>query len=108
MIGRANRLLVVFHDNDRIAEIAKSSQGAEKSLVIALMQSDARLVEHVKNAGQTRADLRGEANTLRFAAGQRPTLAIQGEIAESDLDEKLQSRLDFVQHVVNDGPLLFG
>ena len=34
------------------------------------MQADGRLVEDVEHAGQAAADLAGETNALRFAAGQ--------------------------------------
>jgi hypothetical protein len=33
------------------------------------MQPDGRLIEHVQHAAQLRADLRGQADALRFAAG---------------------------------------
>ena len=49
----------------------------EQSRVVALMQADAWLVQHVENAGQSRADLRGEPDALRFAAGERAAFAIQ-------------------------------
>ena len=52
VIGGADRLLVVLDDDDGIAEIAQPTQRAEQPLVVALMQADARLVEHVENAGQ--------------------------------------------------------
>ena len=35
------------------------------------MQSDRRLVQHVQHAGQSAADLACQANTLRFASGER-------------------------------------
>ncbi len=44
---------------------------AEQAVVVALMQPDGRLVEHIENAREARADLRGEADALRFTARQR-------------------------------------
>ena len=43
----------------------------EQLAVVALVQTDARLVEDVKHAHQRRADLRGETDALIFAAGKR-------------------------------------
>ena len=56
------------------------------------MQSDAWFIEDIKNAGQTGADLRGQPNALRFAAGKRAALAIEREIAEPDFEQKFPSR----------------
>ena len=77
-----------------LPEIAQPAQGAEQPRVIALMQADARLVENVKHTGQTGADLGGEPDALRFAAGKRAAFAIESEIAEADFDEKSQPRLN--------------
>src|SRR4029077_21075530 len=72
------------------------------------MQTDAWFIENVKNASQTGADLRREAYPLRFAAGKRAALAIQGKIAKPDLDEKLQTRANLADNVCYDGLLLLG
>ena len=72
------------------------------------MQTDAGFIENVENASQTGADLRREPYPLRFAAGKRAALAIQCEIAEPDLDEKLQARANFANNVCYDGLLLLG
>ncbi len=106
VIGRANRFLVVLDHDDGIPEVAQPAERCEQSRVVALMQTDARLIEHIKNAGQTRTDLRREPDPLRFAAGKRAALAVQGQIVEAHLDEKLQPRLDLAQDVGNDLALL--
>jgi hypothetical protein len=46
-------------------------QRPEQPVVVALVQADRRFVEHVHHAGQPGADLRGEPDPLRLAAGQR-------------------------------------
>ena len=46
-------------------------------MVVALVQADARLVEHVEHADQAGADLGGEPDALRLAARQRAGAAIQ-------------------------------
>ena len=70
MIGRANRFFVVLDDDDGIPEVAQSAQRPEQPGVVALMQTDARFIQNVKNAGQSGADLRREPNSLRFAAAK--------------------------------------
>ena len=53
---------------DRIAEIAQMFQRDEQPRIVALVQADGRLVEHIEHAGQPRADLRGQPDALAFAA----------------------------------------
>jgi hypothetical protein len=71
MIGGKNCVLVMFDNNNRIAEIAQPPQGVEKPCIVALMQYTRRFVEHVAHAGQARPNLRGEPDALALAAGQR-------------------------------------
>ena len=52
MIGRKNRVLVVFDDNDRIAEIAQMRERFKKFGVVALVQADRWFVEHVKRTDE--------------------------------------------------------
>src|SRR5690606_28249333 len=56
VIGLADRLLVMLHDDDRVAKIAKLLQRGEKTAVVALVQPDARLIQDVQHAAQTGAD----------------------------------------------------
>ena len=64
------------------------------------MESNRRLVEHVEHAGEVRADLRGEANALPFAAGQRRGAAAEREIADADVIQKPQPLLDLAKNAV--------
>ena len=68
IIGGADRVFVMFDDNHGIAEIAQPPQGVEQPLIVALMQADRRLIQHIEHAGQARTDLRGEPDALAFAA----------------------------------------
>ena len=71
IIGGPDRVLVMLDDDHRIAEAAQAPQRIEEPRVVALMQADRRLVEHIEHAGQARADLRGEPDALALAARQR-------------------------------------
>src|SRR5437762_466513 len=72
------------------------------------MQTDAGFIENVENASQAGADLCREPDPLCFAAGKCTALAIQCEIAYSDLYKKLQTRANLADHVCYDRVLLFG
>ena len=90
VIGRADRVFIVLHDDHGISEIAQPPQRGDESIVIPLVKADAWFVEHVQAAGQAAADLRGQADALRFAPGKRAAFAIEREIAEPDLDEEVE------------------
>ena len=62
----------MLDDDDGIAEIAQARQRSQQAFIVALVQADGWLVEHIENTGQAGADLRGEANALAFAARQVP------------------------------------
>ena len=72
-------------------------QRLQQPVVVARMQADGRFVEHVEHAGQAAADLAGEADALRFAAGERRPGAVEREIIQPDIDEELQPAADLAQ-----------
>ena len=55
----------------RVAEVAQPAQRLQQPLIVALVQADRRLVQHIEHAGQARADLRGKADALALAARKR-------------------------------------
>ncbi|CAH0326741.1 hypothetical protein SRABI106_04759 [Rahnella aquatilis] len=71
MVGSADRVFVVLDHNHRVTEVAQVDQGFQQTLVVALMQADRRLIQHVHHAHQTGTNLARQTDTLGFAAGQR-------------------------------------
>jgi hypothetical protein len=57
IVRLADRILVMFHDQHGVPGIAQVFQRGQKPVVVALVQADGRLVQHVKHAGQPAADL---------------------------------------------------
>ena len=108
VVGLHDRVLVVLDDDDRVADVAQVLERAEQALVVALMQADRRLVEHVEHAGEAGADLRGEADALGFAARQRAGGARQRQVFEADVVEELQALADLLQDARGDLVLLLG
>jgi len=101
-VGAAYRVLVVFDDNQRVAEIAQVVQGFDEAFVVTLVQADGRLVEHVHDADQAGADLRGESDALRFSAGQGGGRAREGQVVEADVVQEAESGLDLLEHFAGD------
>ena len=106
MIGGADRLVVVLDHDHRVAEIAQALERCQQPLIVALMQADRGLVQHVQHARQARADLRGEPDALAFAARQRAGGARQRQIFQPDIVEECEPRADFLQHARRDFLLL--
>jgi len=87
-IGSTNRVFIMLDHDDRIAQLAQAGERAEQAVVVALVQTDGRLVQNIGHADQTGTDLAGQADTLRLAAGQCVGIAIQGQIIQADIDQK--------------------
>jgi len=92
----------VLDDEDGVAEIAKLFEGAEEAIVVAGVQADGRLVENVEDPAEARADLRGEANALGFAAGKRGGGTAEAEIAEAYSKKKVEALGDFFEGAAGD------
>ena len=91
VVGGADGVLVVLDDDHGVAQVAQAAQGGDEPVVVALVQADAGLVEHVQHARQPRADLRGEADALGLAAGKRAALAVEVEVIQPHLHEEPQT-----------------
>ena len=81
---------------------ASSLERVEQDRVVARVQADGRLIEHVADALQVRAELRGEADALRLAARERRRGAVELQVAEADALEELQPRADLGEQVARD------
>ena len=92
----------MLHHHDRVAQIPQPAERGEQALVVMLVQTDRRLVEHVEDAGQTGADLRRQADPLRLASGQRRGAAGQRQVADADIAQETHPVPDLAQHPVGD------
>ncbi len=108
IIRLADGVLVVLDDDDGVAEIAEVAERVEQAGVVALVEADRRLVQHVEHAGEARADLRGEADALALAAGQRAGGAGERQVVQPDIDQEFQPLADLLQDARGDLVLLAG
>ena len=97
-VGRGDGVLVVLDDDQGVAEVAQPGQRGDQPPVVALVQADARLVEHVEHPDQAGADLGGEPDPLRLAAGQRAGGAVEGEVVEADVEQEAEAGVDLLEH----------
>ncbi len=102
VVGRADRLLVVLDDDQRVAQVAEANQGVDQPSVVALVQPDRRLVEDVEDAHQLRANLRGQPDALRLAARQCVGRAVHCQVLEPNVDHELQALADLLEDSARD------
>ena len=91
MVSGANRVFVVLHHNHGITEIAQMDKRTQQALVIALVQADRRLIEHVHNANQARTNLARQTDTLGFTARKCLCRAGKCQVIQADVNEEFQA-----------------
>jgi len=101
-VAGSNRVFVVFHDEHGVAEIAQEMQRLDQTMVVALMKTDRRLVEHVQGAHEARADLAGQADALCLASGQRACRTGKCQIVETDVEQEAETRIDLFRDPLGD------
>ncbi len=106
VIRQANGVLVMLDHDHGVAEVAQAAQRAEQALIVALVQADRRLVQHVEHTGQAGADLRGQADALALAAGQRAGGARQRQVVQADVEQEGQALADLLEDARGDLVLL--
>jgi hypothetical protein len=87
-----HRVLVVLDHDERVAEVAQARTRVSMSFgVVALVQADRRLVEHVEDADQ--ADCRS-ASRVGCAGPRRrrasPRLPVKREVVEADVEQEAE------------------
>ncbi len=101
-VGVRDGVLVVLDDDQGVPQIPQAGEGFDEPAVVALMQTDRRLVEHVEHADQPGPDLGGQPDALRLAAGQRARRPGQRQVLQPDVEQKAQPRLDLLEHLARD------
>src|SRR5206468_3524628 len=102
VVGAAYRVLVMLDHHQRVAAVAELAQGPQQNLVVARVQAYRRFVEHIADALQIGAELRGQAYALGFAARQRGRATVQREVAQANILQKLQPAFDLGNQVARD------
>ena len=102
VVSRADRIFIVLDHDHRVAEVAQVDQRAEQALVVALVQADGRLIQHVHHAYQTRANLACQTDTLGFTAGERFCRAGKRQVVQADVHQELQAIANLFQHFFGD------
>ena len=100
LVGRAYGSLVVLHHDHRVANVAQALQGVDHLQVVARMQADRRLVQHVEHTHQFGPNLHRQPHALRLAARECGRTAIQAEVFQTDIQEQIQPGIHVADHLL--------
>ena len=94
IVCRTHRILIMFHDNDRIAKITQMLQCSEQFVIIPLVQADTWLVQNISYPHQAGTDLCRKTDSLRFSSGQCSGSTGKRQVIQTYIHQKLNSCLD--------------
>ena len=108
VVGDLDRVLVVLDDDHGVAEVAHADHRLDQPVVVALVQTDRRLVEDVQHADETRPDLRRQPDALGLAAGERAGGAREAQVVEPDGEQEADAVVHLLEHALGDHPVALG
>jgi hypothetical protein len=108
VIGHGNHVGVVLDHEHGVALVAQLPQDGDQPLVVARVQADRRLVEHVERADQRGSERGRQVDALRFPARERGRQAVQRQVVEPHVAQEAQAPPDLVQHLLDDRGFLLG
>ena len=107
-VGGLDHVEVVLDHHDRVAVVAQLVQHGEQVLDVVEVQAGGRLVEDVQRAaGIAAREFLRQLHALRFAAGQRGRRLAELDVAQADVDQRLElardrrHRLEQLQRVLD-------
>ncbi|CCK04027.1 hypothetical protein BN129_2780 [Cronobacter sakazakii 701] len=108
VVGGADGVFIVLHHNHGIAKITQVNQRTEQTFVIALVQADGRLIQHIHHAHQARANLACQTDTLRLAARKRFRRTGERQVVQADVHQEFQAIANLFQHFFSNFGALTG
>ena len=90
VVGDGDRLGLVLDDEHGVALVPQLQQQLVHALDVVGVQADGRLVEHVGDVGERRAEVADHLGPLRLAARERARRPVEAEVAEPDVDERVE------------------
>jgi hypothetical protein len=90
VVGDRHHLRLVLDDEHGVALVAQPQQQVVHPLDVVRVQADGGLVEDVGDVGERGAEVADHLGALRLAARQRARRPVEREVAQPDLDERVE------------------
>ncbi|QXC61971.1 hypothetical protein KSP35_03890 [Aquihabitans sp. G128] len=90
VVGDGDGFGLVLHEQHGVALVAQLEQQLVHAGDVVGVQADGGLVEDVGDVGERRPEVADHLGALRLAARQGPGGAVEREVAQPDLDERVQ------------------
>src|SRR4029077_553391 len=74
----------------------------EQPAIVTRVQADGRLVQNIKDSAEARADLRGQPDSLRFAARKRCSRAVERKISKTHCEQEINTLRNFSEWTSRD------
>lgn len=97
----------MFHHYKTISQIPEVFQCLQELVIILLMETNTRFIQYICHTDQARADLGRQTDSLRLTAGQSASRTGQHKIVQTHINEKTQTRTNFLQNLLPDHLLMF-
>ena len=97
----------MLDDDDGVALVAQLLERVDESLIVALMQSDAGLVEDVEHVDELRANLCSQTDALALTARECCRLAVEREIVKAHVEEERHAGPQLLDDLVGNALLAF-
>ena len=99
IVGIQHHIFIVFHYDNRVSGIAQFLQRIDQADIIALVQSDTRLIQDIEHIDQLATYLGSQTDTLALSTGKACRRTVQREVIQSHIEQELQTRTDLFQYL---------
>ncbi len=107
-VGGGDQAHIVLDQQHGVAQVAQGAQHLDQAGIVARVQTDGRLIQHVEHAGQPRAEQGRQPQPLRLARRERGGGALEGQVAQANLDQPPDALLQIGHDRLGDQPVLGG
>ena len=82
-------------------------KGRQQPLIVPLVKSDARFIQHIEDTGELGSDLCGQSYPLALPTGQAPGTPVEGQVIQSHIQQESEPAPDLLQYVPGNDILTF-
>ena len=97
-IGLADGAQIMLDHEHGVSCVAKTPEQRQQAVGVARMEADRGLIEDVQRVDQTRAQRVGQCDALGLATGEGAGLALEREIAQPDVSQKIETGVELVEN----------